>query len=144
MPIYTVVTPLAVRGQRDPLPPGSTVEMDETAGGKLVSRGVLAEATDASALVRRAAADANTLTGRLHELTGELATAQAALDQQIAATQMAEAQRDAAEVRAQQAEAELAALRAQAVPPSESLPPEEPPPEEPPGKPKGKKVAEAK
>lgn len=137
MPIYTVITPLAVRGQRDPLPPGSTVEMDETAGRKLVNRDILKE--DVSGLVRRAAADATTLISRLHELTGELATVRAALDQQVTATQVAEAQRDAAEARAQQAEAELAVLRAQAAPPSESLPPEEPP-----GKAKAKKTAEAK
>lgn len=116
-------------------PPGSEFDADPRDVAELLAKKMLEEVTDTAAAP--VAADANTL-------TGELATAQAALDQQVAATQIAEAQRDAAEARAQQAEAELAALRAQAVPPSESLPPEEPPPEEPPGKPKGKKVAEAK
>lgn len=116
MPTYIVVTPLAVRGQRDPLPPGSPVEMDETAGRKLVSRGVLAEATGTDGAAQPSAPDTAELEAIIRDLERRVEDTQEALDQQVAATKMVEAQRDAAATRADQAEAALVDARAAAAP----------------------------
>jgi hypothetical protein len=139
---YTVITPLAVPGRREPLPPGSPVEMDETAGDKLVAKGILAPAKDHAA---ESTTDTAVLESRIRTLEEQLADAQSALLAQVEVTEaveerarQAETQRFAAEARAQHAEAGLVALRAHPVaPPVEPPPPQEPPPE-------AKKTAKAK